>query len=268
PPHGGDHGLMCVFDDLTARRAMEAQIRQLDKLAAIGRFTSSLAHEIRNPLAGIAAGIDYLHRDRGLGPEHQDYIRIISQEIDRLDRIIRHLFTVARPGYLMIRTVSLAPALERVLATLGPAAAQKRVTITTGLAGDWRELQCDEDQIQQVLLNLVKNAVEAEEEGGEVRVSIGAGEREGEAFGPPGTAADGVVVLVENGGEVIAAADRERIFEPFYSRKPGGTGLGLFVSFNIVKQHGGRLAPVDSPPGRTRFRLFLPWTQPRTTEVA
>ena len=268
PPVGGDRGLMCVFDDLTARRAMEAQIRQLDKLAAIGRFTSSLAHEIRNPLAGIAAGIDYLRRTGGLGGEQQEYIRIISQEIDRLDRIIRHLFTVARPGYLMIRTLSLAPALERVLATLGPAAAQKRVTISTGPAGGWRELECDEDQIQQVLLNLIKNAVEAEQEGGEVRVLIGTGAREGEAFGSSGGEAAGVVIIVENGGETIAATERERIFEPFYSRKPGGTGLGLFVSFNIVKQHDGLLASVDAPPGRTRFRLFLPYTQPRTAEVA
>jgi len=267
-PEGGGRGLMCVFDDLTARRAMEDQIRQLDKLAAIGRFTSSLAHEIRNPLAGIAAGIDYLRRDGRLGDEQREYIRIISQEIERLDRIIRHLFTVARPGYLMIRRISLAPACERVLATLGPAAAQKRVTIAIALAGEWPELECDEDQVQQVLLNLIKNAVEAEAEGGEVRVQVGAGTREGEGLAPPGAEAAGLVVLVENGGETIAADERERIFEPFYSRKPGGTGLGLFVSYNIVKQHGGLLVPVDSPPGRTRFRLFLPWTQPRNLEVA
>ncbi len=256
-------GLLCVLDDLTALRAMQDQIRQLDKLAAIGRFTSSLAHEIRNPLAGIAAGIDYLKRNGGLGREHAEYIRIISLEIERLDRIIHNLFAVARPGYLMLSKGTLAPILERVLAGLAPAADAKGVAFAVEAPGGWREIECDGDRVQQVLLNLAKNALEAETRGGTVRIR--AGDARAHPAGPGRE--EGQVVVFENGGESIDPSERERLFEPFFSRKQNGTGLGLYVSYNIVKQHGGTLEAESDPAGVTRFRLFLPCKPPLSSEA-
>lgn len=261
-PGGERPGLLCLFDDLTSLRAMQDQIRQLDKLAAIGRFTSSLAHEIRNPLAGIAAGIDYLRRDGGLGDEQRQYIKIISQEIERLDRIIRNLFAVARPGGLMLQDRSLAPVLDRVLACLGPTAAAKGVTLRLESPAAWRNVECDEDQMQQVLLNLVKNAVEAETTGGCVRIVVEAGRGEGAAGADGGGRVDGLAITVENRGDGIPPEEMEKIFEPFYTRKTQGTGLGLFVCYNIVKQHGGTLEAQSEPGGLTRFRLWLPCVQP------
>lgn len=262
-PSGGEQpGLLCLFDDLTSLRAMQDQIRQLDKLAAIGRFTSSLAHEIRNPLAGIAAGIDYLRRDGGLGAEQREYIKIISQEIERLDRIIRNLFAVARPGGLMLQERSLAPALDRVLACQGPTAAAKGVGLRLEPPSAWRHVECDEDQMQQVLLNLVKNAVEAEAPGGCVRIVVEADPGEGAAASAGGGRVAGLAITVENRGDGIPPEEMEKIFEPFYTRKSQGTGLGLFVCYNIVKQHGGTLEAQSEPGGLTRFRLWLPCTQP------
>lgn len=255
-------GLLCLFDDLTSLRAMQDQIRQLDKLAAIGRFTSSLAHEIRNPLAGIAAGIDYLRRDGGLGDEQREYIKIISQEIERLDRIIRNLFAVARPGGLMLQVRSLAPAMERVLACLGPTAAAKGVELRLEPPPAWRNVACDEDQMQQVLLNLVKNAVEAEAPGGCVRIAVDAGSGDEAASAAGDGQVDGLAIVVENRGDGIPPEEMEKIFEPFYTRKSQGTGLGLFVCYNIVKQHGGTLEAQSEPGGLTRFRLWLPSAQP------
>jgi two-component system, sporulation sensor kinase E len=246
---------------------MQDQIRQLDKLAAIGRFTSSVAHEIRNPLAGIAAGIDYLRRDISLSSEQAEYIKIISQEIERLDRVIRNLFTVARPGFLLIRPCALAPVLARVVNLLAPTAAAKQVEICTEGHGDCGEVECDCDQIQQVLLNIVKNAVEAEAPGGTVRVTLEPGGYDAYEKRIVSGGSAGLVLRVENGGEAIAVEDMERIFEPFYTRKSDGTGLGLFVSYNIVKQHNGVIEVRSEEGGSTRFTLFLPYRQPRTAEA-
>lgn len=269
PPGPGErHGLLCVFDDLTRVRAMQDQIRQLDKLAAIGRFTSSVAHEVRNPLAGIAAGIDYLRRDNQLSAEHLAYIQIISQEIDRLDRVIRNLFTVARPGYLMFRRCSLEPVLERVLDLLAPAAAARDVSFTVEHRREWRDVECDPDQIQQVLLNLIKNAIEAENPGAAVHIRVDQGGYD--AFGRRSTEVSpppGLILSVENGGQGIPPEDHERIFEPFHTRKSDGTGLGLFVSYNIVKQHGGAIEVESGAAGPTRFSVYLPFQQPRSAEA-
>ncbi len=267
PDRAESRGLLCIFEDLTSLRLMQDQIRQLDKLAAIGRFTSSLAHEIRNPLAGIAAGIDYLRRDGGLDAEHREYVKIISQEIERLDRIIRNLFSVARPGYPLMQRRQLEPVLARVLAFLQPTAKEKGVAFAVERRQPWRDVECDEDQIQQVLLNLLKNAVEAEAPGGTVRVTVRQGAWDPYDQRLVEDRREGMLIGVENGGEGIGASEMERIFEPFYTRKPGGTGLGLYVSYNIVKQHGGVL-DARSEPGRwTRFRVFLPFDQPRRTEA-
>ncbi len=249
---GGARGVIVVVEDLSAVHAMQEEIRHLDTLAAIGRFASSMAHEIRNPLGGISAGMDYLQRHVSIEGDQAESLAMIRSEIARLDGIIRRLFEVTRPVKLEPIESDPVQTARRALRALEEWARQRGVRLELEREGEGELPAChlDRDQIHQVLLNLIKNAVEASGEGATVTVKLHVEEDSAEG--------DRVVFEIIDRGAGIEADDLGRIFEPFFTRKAKGTGLGLFVSHNIVQRHGGNLQ-VESQPGRhTVFRMSLP----------
>jgi PAS domain S-box-containing protein len=251
---GAVYGAIGGFADQSAIKGMEAQIRHLDKLAALGRFTSSVAHEIRNPLAGITAGIQYL-RNRMDGPA-QEHVDFILAEVDRMNRIIEDLFRVGRPLDLAFQEADLEALVERSVRTLEPRFEERGVRCLRRPADELPHVAVDADRIEQVLINLIQNAVEASPEGGTVEIEL----RLGSAQEPldPAAEPDSVVIGVADQGEGISEENRDKIFEPFFTTKARGTGLGLYVCHHIIEGHGGSIV-VDSSVGRgTRFLLCLP----------
>ena len=244
---GRIRGAVGTLVDLSSLRSMEERIRQLDRLAALGRFASSVAHELRNPLTGIATGVQFLSRGFPEGDERHESVTFILREVVRLNTIIQDLFTAAKPRELTQAPVSVAEVIARVTRSIGPTADALGVTITLRDADRWPVALIDADQVQQVFLNLVENAVQACPEGGMVTIhSL-------RRLEPPE-----IVVTVEDSGQGIAQEHLPRIFEPFYTTKAKGTGLGLFVAHGIVQRHGGSL-DVESEWGRgARFRVALP----------
>lgn len=258
------YGAIATFMDLTPLKRAEERARQLDRLAALGRFTSSVAHEIRNPLTGIAAGVQYLSRGIPPADPQRENLEFILKEIRRLDRIVQDLFDITHPRRLQLLARPIDETVQRAVQCLEALCGTRGVTVTLELAPRTPPVPHDPDQIEQVLINLLKNAVEASPPGTTVRVQVApvpapeaqrarAAARSGPAPGPPGVRID-----VEDEGCGIAPEARQTLFEPFVTTKPQGTGLGLYISHDIVKRHGGRLA-VSSEPGRgTTFTVELP----------
>ena len=247
---GRVRGAVGTLVDLSSLRGMEERIRQLDRLAAVGRFASSVAHELRNPLTGIATGVQYLSRGFPEGDERHESVAFILREVVRLNTIIQDLFTAARPRDLVLSRTLVAEILRRVVRSLAPLAESSGVRIVLEDADLWPEAMVDGDQVQQIFLNLVENAIHATPAGG--RVTIRSVRR---------TAPPEIVVTVEDTGTGMEPDQMARIFEPFYTTKAKGTGLGLFVAHGIVQRHGGTIE-VESEPGRgTRFRVALPGVQ-------
>ena len=245
---GRIRGAVATLLDVSHLKQMEGRIRQLDRLAALGRFASSVAHELRNPLTGIATGVQYLSRGFPAGDERHESVAFILKEVVRLNTIIQDLFTATKPRELTLRPTSLSDVAAWAVRGASPAADASGVTIVVEGADEWPTASVDADQIQQVLLNLVQNAVQATPSGGTIRLR---------ARRRPGSPA-GVILEVEDSGTGIAAEHLPRIFEPFYTTRPKGTGLGLFVAHGIVQRHGGTLEAESDVGKGTRFRIFLP----------
>jgi len=251
----GVYGAIATFMDLTPLRRAEEHARRQDRLAALGRFTSSVAHEIRNPLTGIAAGVQYLARTLDEGSQRENLDFILS-EIRRLDRIVQDLFDITHPRGLQLRVAPLADALGRAAQSLEAYLAERRVGVELAVAPRTPPVPHDADQLQQVFINLIKNAAEASPAGAVVRVAVAVAPPAGRgaALGQGG----GVLVRVEDLGSGISLEHLKTVFEPFFTTRQGGTGLGLYICHDIVKRHGGLLT-VHSELGRgTTFSVELP----------
>lgn len=248
PEEGGRKGAVCVLEDLRVVRAMEEEIRHLDTLAAIGRFASSLAHEIRNPLGGIQAGIEFLGRTLECTAETQENLDVIHGEIRRLDGILRNLLTVAKPRELVLSECDPSELADRTARSFSSLAETLGVELRTRAQADVPRVHADRDMMLQVLTNLLKNALEASQAGSAVDLVVEAG-----AAGSPGA-----VISILDRGSGIPEADLPRLFEPFFSRKSNGTGLGLYVCHGLVQRHGGSLRAENRPGGGARFVVELP----------
>lgn len=250
-------GAIIEFVDLSDIKRMENEIRHLDRLAVLGRFTSAVAHEIRNPLTGIAAGIQYLNRDRSLPDAQHENISFILNEVERLNRIITDLFKVAKPRDLLYQEVKVTDIVDRASKSLMELMNEKKIDFHVDIADNLPLIEVDPDQIVQVMINLIKNAVEAVPEEGTVRVDAYVYEG-GDVEVIREKDRTMICVEVSDSGDGIDDGDREKIFEPFYSRKKGGTGLGLFITHNIIQHHQGRITiPAEQERGAA-LRVYLP----------
>jgi signal transduction histidine kinase len=244
------YGAIATFMDQTALKRAEEHAQRLDRLAALGRFTSSVAHEIRNPLTGIGAGIQFLARTLEGDAEQRENIEFILREMKRLDHIVQDLFDVTHPRTLELRPAPVEDAVRFAAQCLDALRAQRGVGLEFEISPGAPPVPHDSGQLQQVLINLIKNAVEASPAGTALRVVVRPWRSRGRL--------SGTEIQVQDQGSGIPADHLRTIFEPFFTTKPGGSGLGLYISHDIVKRHGGSLS-VSSEPGRgTTFVVELP----------
>jgi len=242
-------GVICSFQDLTEIKRMEERIRQADRLAAIGRFGAGLAHEIRNPMGSIRGAVEVLRES--LRPQGDDrrLMEIILRETDRLDGIITEFLEFSRPRNLARVETDLVGILEEILLLLSHQSPTS-VRIVREYGEPTVKASVDPGQIRQAVWNLCRNALEAMPQGGELRV-LARPEQSG-----PG--AGSVEIAVEDTGVGVTADQLPHLFEPFYTTKPSGTGLGLANVHRIVEDHGGEIR-VESQPGiGTRFTIIFP----------
>jgi two-component system sensor histidine kinase PilS (NtrC family) len=247
-------GAICSFQDLTDIKRMEEQVRQADRLAAIGRLAAGLAHEIRNPIGSIRGSVEVL--GVSLAPQGDDrrLMDIVLRESDRLDAIIRDFLQFSRPPHLVRVPTDLSGMLDEILLMLsnqaGVQGGEQRVQIRRDTPEPILKADVDPAQMRQALWNLCLNAVEAMPQGGELRVGV--------RTVRPESGRPVVEITVEDTGVGITAAELTQVFEPFYTTKPQGTGLGLAIAHRIVEDHGGEMRVQSEPYRGTRFTISLP----------
>lgn len=236
---------------LRHQRQRESQIvtrlAHVDQLACVGQLAAGLAHEIKNPLAGIQGVLEVLRDEAGSESKRHLFGEML-EELGRVDGILRRLLESARPAPLRRTRVDLVRLLSETADLLRPALERRRIELRVVTAGRPAEASLDAAKMRQVLVNLVHNAAEAmPESGGHVILSADGVDREGT-----------VALAVEDDGSGIAPQNVGQVFEPFFTTKFSGTGLGLAIAKSLVEQHGGRIE-VSSEMGRgTCFLILLP----------
>jgi two-component system sensor histidine kinase PilS (NtrC family) len=245
---GESVGLIGVCQDLSSIKQMEARMRQADRLATLGRLSANIAHEIRNPLASMSGAIEVLAKELPQDAGSGRLVEIVLRESERLNRIIRDFLEYARPAPLALLHVNLAEILDEVLLLLEHRSPAANIKVIREY-GDTLPVRADPQQLRQAIWNLCINAVQSMPDGGEVRV--GARELTDES---PGR----LQLRITDSGQGIPEKDLPHIFEPFYSTKPEGSGIGLALVYRVIQDHGG-LVEVRSKPGAgTTFTLTLP----------
>lgn len=255
---GGDNGrslgVVGVIEDLSEIKALEAEHRRLDRLAALGEMSAVVAHEVRNPIAGIAAGVDYLTRKAVPGTAEAQGAAMIQNEIKRVNRIIEDILFVARPLQLSKSSQLLLPIIQTVERRCQPQLDSCGAVFSVEVDPDLPPLCIDPERLEQVLSNLIVNATQALSPGEHICVNAK------KSGSPPF-----VVIAVEDSGPGISQDVQQRIFDPFYTTKTKGTGLGLSVARRIIEAHQGTISVSSQPNQGTCFTILLPLEEQEET---
>jgi signal transduction histidine kinase len=249
-----------MTEKLRERQELESRLANAEKRAEIGHLASGLAHEIKNPLNALSLGLDVLRRrhrpvDEAAAKEYSTRIETLREEINRLATLINNFLAFGRPLSLTLVPVDVASLVDGTLADLAETAAQARVDVASEIDHELPRVQADGSLLKSAVWNLVQNGIQAmERTGGTLSVTL-----RREDTGEEGPAR--VALTVSDSGPGIAPEDLPHLFEPYFSRKEGGLGLGLAMVKRIVQEHGGRVEVENrAPEGGAVFRLTLPLT--------
>jgi two-component system sensor histidine kinase PilS (NtrC family) len=269
---GTVHGLIFNFQDITTTRAMEAEIKRGEQLAAVGRLSAAIAHEIRNPLASVSGSIQLLRAELALDESNQRLMDIIAHEIERLNLIITDFLAYARPRPLQYDEVDMHKLISGTLHLLCKGLPEgSAVEIRTEFASAVPTIAVDPQGLRQVIWNLCLNAMEAMQYQGmlTVRTALQLHFNQGHHDDPSlQTVAPELIIDVLDSGPGMPLEVKEKIFEPFYSTKDKGTGLGLATVDQIIYNHKGKIE-VDSQLGYgTTIRIRLPLPSSQSKNIA
>jgi PAS domain S-box-containing protein len=238
-------GALVTLTDLESRERISTQLQVSERLAALGRVTAGVAHEVKNPLNSMRLWLENLKGHIPPGEEPQQAVRVLDAEIDRLDTVVKRFLDFTRPVEMNLVETSLAELIREVLDTARPEIERGLVCIETRLAPSVPSVWVDRQLLHQALLNLILNAIEAMPGGGTLAIDL---ERHGDA----------AEIRIRDSGKGIAPEHRARIFQLFFTTRPGGSGIGLASAFRTVQMHDGSI-DYESEPGRgTTFRIELP----------
>ena len=235
-----------AFDEMTQRlKNSQEQLVRASKLAAVGEMAATMAHEVRTPLGILQSSAQLLMDDEALGDEGREMVHFILDESERLNRLVTMLIECGRPRSPVFTSVDLHALLTRVLEFLAQKIEAKMIRVECKLASEKQMIEADSEQLQQVLINLILNAVQILPESGHIWISSH-------------DEAASVVLEISDDGPGIPAEERERIFEPFVSHRSGGFGLGLSIVAQILQQHQATISVGERQGGGARFRIRFP----------
>ncbi|MCL6634408.1 MAG: two-component sensor histidine kinase [Peptococcaceae bacterium] len=230
---------------LAEKEKLEAELHRSERLAALGRLVTGVAHELRNPIGVIKATVQVMEKEFEMIPGISDYSTVIKEQVDRQNRVIQELLDFGRPSTPVIQEVSVNNLIQGVLTFIEPMLRQHKIKLVRELGENLPRVRVDAERIKQVFVNLILNAVQAMPGGGTLTLA---------------SATDGrhVMIRFTDTGEGIAGEELPNIFDPFYTTKDGGTGLGLSISHQIIKVHGGSIDVSSVKSQGTTFTVNLP----------
>jgi signal transduction histidine kinase len=249
PPQSGPpevRELGAAFETMTHDLAQyQDELTRAAKLAVVGEMAAAMSHEVRTPLGILRSSADVLKREKALSDEGHEVLTFISAETERLNKLVSTLIDAARPRLPAFKTINLAELLVNIIAMLDAQAKAKKINLTYDGPVQDVAVSVDSDQITQVIINLVMNAIQVLPEGGNIVVALK-------------QVIDQVVIEVMDDGEGIAVAHQAQMFEPFFTKRAGGVGLGLAVVRQIVQAHGGEITYQTSPMHGAQFTIVIP----------
>ncbi len=238
-----------------ARRRVERyhyeQMKRADRLASIGEMAAGIAHEIKNPLAGIAGVIQVLKHDIPAGDPKRTVLDEVLSQVERMDKAVRNLLSFARPPEPKLTMVDVNDLVSKLLDFLAPQFAKHGIAVERKLTPGLPWLVLDPDLMQQALLNIALNAIKAMAGGGRFTVETRT-DKSQEGDGPK------ITITFRDTGEGIDQQNQSRIFNPFFTTRQQGTGLGLSITQRIVEQHDGEISVTSSPGRGAAFTIILP----------
>jgi len=239
-------GWVLILRDLREVKELEETIRRHEKMAAIGNLAAGVAHEIRNPLSSIKGYATYFKNKFHPESAEQEAAQILIQEVDRLNRTVTELLEFARPSQLDKQLVRLDDLIQRSLQFIEQDAEHQGVRIAFKHDADGQTIRADPDRLNQALLNLYVNAIQAMDHGGQLNVTLG-----------PHTSME-AIIRVSDTGPGIQTEEQGKIFDPYYSTKKSGTGLGLAIVHKIIEAHGGSIKVQSLAGSGSTFVMYLP----------
>ncbi|MBI5694552.1 MAG: PAS domain-containing protein [Nitrospirae bacterium] len=251
---GAMQGAILVFTDITEVKELRERMELKERMTVLGDMSAGIAHELRNPLGVISGYAELLARRLGDDAQGKDAVKSIQDEVRVMDEIIREFMSFSQPTELNITEVDVRSLVEEAMKAVSGAGegVVRRLSLPEGqllVEGDWVLLR-------QAFVNMMKNAIDAMPEGGSLSVTVGSADPETAEVGLPGT--HYIRIDITDTGSGIAEKDLKKIFTPFFTTKPKGTGLGLALVQKILVYHGGR-AIVKSAPGKgSTFSVYLP----------
>jgi PAS domain S-box-containing protein len=238
-------GTLVTLRDVESLQRIGNQLQVSERLAALGRLTAGVAHEVKNPLNSMRLWLEVLKANMPTELEPQQAVKMLDSEIDRLDRAVKTFLNFTRPVELKLEETDLRELLDDVLGAARPSITKAGVELRVDLPSEFPPILVDRQLIHQGVLNLLLNASEFTDRGGRITLSL---RRSGDA----------AVIAVADSGKGISTEDQKKIFQLFFTTRPGGTGIGLANTFRFVQLHNGQIE-FDSVAGRgTTFRIELP----------
>lgn len=236
-------GCVIITRDITKRKQSEELLRKTEKLFLIGQLAAGIAHEIRNPLTVLKGFIQFFRPQLKM---HEDIVNLMLDELERINYIVSELLILSKPQPLEVKKVPLHKILEHVITLLGSEAALRNIQIIKEYTDDAIYIECDENQMKQVIINILKNAMEAISDHGEIRIATKV------------LAGKEVLISLTDNGCGIPEDFIAKLGEPFFTTKEKGTGLGLMISHKIIKEHGGTMNFISKLFEGTTVEIKLP----------
>jgi signal transduction histidine kinase len=235
---------------------IQEEILRMDRLVSLGKLASGIAHELRNPLAGIKTTAQALGEEMTADDSRREYLNRITKEIDRLNELLKTFFSFAKPQELKLVYCHIKDVINEIIPFLIKEIADNGIRFVENYHPDLPKIRMDKSQMHQVFLNLFLNAIQAMPGGGELKIDV----LPITSFSIDGSRQKFLKIIVSDTGKGIPSHIVHKIFDPFFTTKPRGIGLGLSITYQIVKKHGGTIK-VQSELGKgASFVVNLPQT--------
>ncbi len=270
-PFQDDDKSIFIFSEISQTKRIQAEIIRMDRMASLGILSSGIAHEIRNPLAGIKAMAQTLQEELEENAAHYEYAERITRQVNRLDDLLKSFFTYAKPVRPDPSASHIKKIIQEVIMLFKRKMHEQNIEIKEFYARDLDKVFVDANQIQQVFLNLFINAMDAMSGGGTINISA-RNALQPQPFvdrrkrAPALLSERYIEIQVSDTGAGIPTEALEQIFDPFFTTKTNGTGLGLSIVYQIVKEHGGQIEVQSEAGNGTIFFILLPALERKNDE--